>query len=255
MPPKKKRIHKVPKAELVFLERPREGPVRCSETALPSAKNPRPVPTKPVDQNTSADWVCPQFETTKSVVLKGRQKQHCGPHKTQSRNSSHSLLHAGGACKKTVACKFLPLTFETPEGFAVPLANYPNCSRKSKHCSNSQANKGRATKASIQVHSQETSGEILLLPASQPVELEVLSPAGIAIPEVPSIRNQQCISTLPKQSSHVWHPENELTFGIDPRGRGESAAVLVTDTPEREYGVKVTWRQRPHLRRYLQERG
>lgn len=56
MPPKKKCTHKARKAELVFLERPREGPVHCYETPLPSAKKPRRVLTKPVDQNTSA-WV------------------------------------------------------------------------------------------------------------------------------------------------------------------------------------------------------
>ncbi|NXN17964.1 RHNO1 protein, partial [Indicator maculatus] len=255
MPPKKKCTHKVPKAELVFLERPREGPVHCYETSLPSAKNPRRIPTKPIYQNTSADWVCPQFETTRSVVLKGHQKQQCGPHKTQNKDSSHSLLLAGGACQKTIACKFLPLTFENPEGFAVPLSNYLNCSRKNKQCSHNQPNKGTAAKANIQVHSQEISRQILLLPAPQSVEPELFSLLGTEIPEVPSIRNQRCSSTLPKRSSHDWHPENELMFGIDPCGRGESGSVLVTDTPEHEYGVKVTWRQRPHLMKYLQERG
>ncbi|NXP79031.1 RHNO1 protein, partial [Ramphastos sulfuratus] len=247
MPPKKC-IHKVSKAELVFLERPREGPVHCYETPLLSAKNPRLIPTKPADQNTSADWVRPQFETTKSVVLKGHQKQHCGPHKTQKKDSGHSFLHAGGACQKAVACKFLPLTFENAEGFAVHQSNHLNCSRK-----NNQSNKRTAAKANIQVHSQDACREILSLP--QPVEPEVFSPPGTEIPEVPSIGNHRCSSTLPKSSSHIWHPEKELAVGIDPCGKGESAAVLVVDTPEREYGVKVTWRQRPHLMKYLQERG
>ncbi|NXX42065.1 RHNO1 protein, partial [Tricholaema leucomelas] len=249
MPPKK-RIHKIPKTELVFLERPREGPVHCYETARLSAKNPRRIPTKPVDQNTSADWVCPQFETTKSVVLKVQQKQHCGPHKTQNKDSSHSLLHAGGTCQKAVACKFLPLTFENAEGFAAHLSNHLNCPRK-----NSQPNKRTAAKDNIQVHNQDTCREILLLSAPQPVEQEACSPPDTEMPEVASVRNHRCSNTLRKRSSHIWYPEKELAFGIDPCGKGESAAVLVTDTPEREYGVKVTWRQRPHLMKYLLERG
>lgn len=57
MPPKKKPTHEARKGELVFLERPREGPVHCYETLLPSAENPRRVPTKPVDHTTSAAWV------------------------------------------------------------------------------------------------------------------------------------------------------------------------------------------------------
>ncbi|NXG41549.1 RHNO1 protein, partial [Psilopogon haemacephalus] len=249
MPPKKC-VYKVPKAELVFLERPREGPIHCYETALLSTKNPRRISTKPLDQNTSANWVCPQFETTKSVVLKGHWKQHCGAHKTQNKDFSHSFLCAGGACKKAVACKFLPLTFENPEGFAVHLSSHMNCTRR-----NSQPNKRTAAKANIQVHSEDTCREVLLLPAPQPVESEVFSPPGTDTPEVPSVRNNRCSSTLLKRSGNVWCPEKELAFGIDPCGKGESAALLVTDTPEHEYGVKVTWRQRPHLMKYLQERG
>jgi len=63
MPPKKKCTRKTRKAELVFLERPWEGPIHCAETPLYVAENPICVSTKPVDQNTSAAWVgiCYQF--------------------------------------------------------------------------------------------------------------------------------------------------------------------------------------------------
>ncbi|NXV97098.1 RHNO1 protein, partial [Calonectris borealis] len=252
MPPKKKCTHKAGKAELVFLERPREGPVHCYEIPLPSAENPRRVPTKPVDQNTSAAWVCPQFETTKPVVLKACQK-HRGPHKPQNQDANHSSLHAGGARRRATACKFPPLTFENPEGYAVHPSDRPHCSRKNTQHSHSQ--KGTAAKANIQVNSPENCGEIPLLPAPQPVEPEVFNPPDVETPQVPSVTNWRCSSTLPQTSSHAWHPEKELAFSIDPCGRGESAAVLVTDTPEHEYGVKVTWRRRPHLMKYLRERG
>ncbi|KFQ81204.1 RAD9, HUS1, RAD1-interacting nuclear orphan protein 1, partial [Phoenicopterus ruber ruber] len=256
MPPKKKCTHKARKAELVFLERPREGPVHCYETPLPSAENPRRVPTKPVDQNTSAAWVCPQFETTKSVVLKACQKKkHRGPRKPQNQDANHSLLHAGGACRRTIGCKFPPLTFENPEELAIHPSDRPNCSRKNTQSSRSQAKKGTAAKANTQVNSPENCREIPLSPAPQPVEPEVFSPPDVETPQVPSIRNWRCSSTLPQASSCACRPEEELAFCIDPCERGESAAVLVTDTPEHEYGVKVTWRQRPHLMKYLRERG
>ncbi|KAF1495732.1 hypothetical protein FQV08_0006795, partial [Pygoscelis antarcticus] len=255
MPPKKKCTHKAGKAELVFLERPREGPVHSYEAPLPSAENPRRVPTKPVDQATSAAWVCPQFETTKSAVLKACQKKHRGPRKPQNQDANHSLLHAGGACRKAIACKFPPLTFENPEGYAVHPSDRPNRSRKSTQCSLSQPKKGTAAKANIQVNSPANCREIPLSPAPQPVEPEFFSPPDVETPQVPSMRNWRCSSTLPQTSSRAWHPEQELAFDIDPCGRGEPAAVLVTDTPEHEYGVKVTWRQRPHLMKYLRERG
>nr|XP_010308134.1 PREDICTED: RAD9, HUS1, RAD1-interacting nuclear orphan protein 1 [Balearica regulorum gibbericeps] len=254
MPPKKKCTHKARKAELVFLERPREGPVHCYETPLPSAKKPRRVLTKPVDQNTSA-WVCPQFETTKSVVLKPCQKKHYGPHKAQNQDANHSSLHAGGACRRGIACKFPPLAFENPEGYAVHPSDHPNGSRKNTQRSHNQPKKGTAAKANVRVNSLQNCREIPLLPVPQPVEPEVFSLPDAETPQVPPIRNWNCSSTLPQTSSHAWHPEKELAFGIDPSERGESAAVLVTDTPEHEYGVKVTWRQRPHLMKYLLETG
>ncbi|NXT24100.1 RHNO1 protein, partial [Syrrhaptes paradoxus] len=254
MPPKKKFTHKGRKTELVFLERPREGPVHCYETLLHSAENSRRVPAKPVDRNTSAAWMCPQFETTKSVVLKACQKKHGGAYKPQKQDANHSLLHAGGACRRAIASKFPPLDFEDPEGYAVHPLDHPNCLGKNMQWSRSQPKERTATKANIQVSSPETCRATPLLPAPQPVESEVFSPPDVETPQVPSIKNWRYCSMLSQTSSHAWHPEKDLAFGVEPCGRGQSA-VLVTDTPEREYGVKVTWRQRPHLMKYLRERG
>ncbi|NXS90744.1 RHNO1 protein, partial [Jacana jacana] len=255
MPPKKKCTHKATKAELVFLERPREGPVHCYETPLPPAENPRRVPTKPIDQNTSAAWVCPQFETTKSVVLEACQRKCCGPRKPQNQDASHSWLHAGGVCRRAIACKYPPLILENPEGCAVRPSDSTNCSGKTTQHPCSRPKKGTAAKADIQLNSPESCRvQMPLLPAPQSVEPEVFSPQDVDTPQMPSIRNQRCKSS-PPQSSHAWHLDKDLAFSIDPCGKGESAAVLVTDTPEHEYGVKVTWRRRPHLMKYLQKRG
>ncbi|NXG01252.1 RHNO1 protein, partial [Sakesphorus luctuosus] len=250
MPPKKKCTHKARKAELVFLERPRVGPTHCYETRLPVAQKPRCVPTKPLDWNTSAAWVCPQFETTDSGVLNACQKKPHGPHKPQNQDAKHGSLHAGGASRRAIACKFPPLTFENPEERAGHALHHPNHSRKDTQCSHSQPNKRTAANSNIQVKGPENCGD----PAPQPVEQQVFSSAEVEAPQVPSLRNRRCSNTL-AQSSNAWHPEKELAFGTDRCGRGESAAVLVTDTPEHEYGVKVTWRRRPHLMKYLRERG
>ncbi|NXO92614.1 RHNO1 protein, partial [Certhia brachydactyla] len=250
MPPKKKCTHKARKAELIFLERPWTGPVHCYETPLHSAENPRRVPTKPVDHNTSAAWVCPQFDTAKSVVLKACQKKHRGPHKPYNEGANHSSFHAGGACRGAVACRFPSLTFENPEAHAVPPLDDVNHLRKKAQCSHNQSKTGAAVNANIQVKSPENCGE----PAPQPVQQELLSPPDAEAAQVPSPRNGRCSNAL-SQSSHAWHPEKELAFSTDPCGRGEAAAVLVTDTPEHQYGVKVTWRRRPHILKFLREQG
>ncbi|NXQ12587.1 RHNO1 protein, partial [Peucedramus taeniatus] len=250
MPPKKKCTHKIRKAELIFLEKPQAGPIHCYEAPLHLAENPRCVPTKPVDLNTPAAWVCPQFDTTKSVVLKACQKKHRGPHKPYNQDANHSSFHAGEACRGAVACRFSPLTFENPEGHAAPPLDVPNGLRKNAQCSPNQPKKGTAPNANIQVESPDNCGE----PAPQPVEQEVPSPPDAEAAQVPSPRNGRCSNTL-LQSSNAWHPEEELPLDIDPYERGEAAAVLVTDTPEHEYGVKVTWRRRPHIMQYLRQQG
>ncbi|NWW73737.1 RHNO1 protein, partial [Climacteris rufus] len=250
MPPKKKCSRKARKAELVFLERPLAGPIHCYETPLPSAQNPRRVPTKPVDQNTSAAWVCPQFDTTKSVVLKACQKKHHGPHKPYNQDANHSSFHAGGVSRRATAKRFPPLTFENPKGHAVHPLDDPNHLGKNSRCSHNQPKKGTGANANIQVKAPGICRE----PAVQPVEQEVFGPPDAEAAQVPSPRNCRRSNTL-SQSSHAWHPEKDLAFGTDRRGRGESAAVLVTDTPEHEYGIKVTWRRRPHLMKHLREQG
>ncbi|NXL66232.1 RHNO1 protein, partial [Chordeiles acutipennis] len=251
MPLKKKCTHKARKSELVFLEKPREGSVHCYETPLRSAKNPRRVPTKPVDQHTSAAWVCPQFETTKLVVFKACPNKHRDPHKPQNRDTNHSLLHAGGASRR--ASKFPPLTFENPEGYAVHPSDSPSCSRKNTQCCHSPPEKRGAAKANTQVNSPGNCGERPLPPARQAAQPQGFSPPHAETAQAPSIGNRPCGGALPR--TQAWHPEEEGASGAGPCGGGEAAAVLVPDTPEQEYGVRVTWRRRPRLMRYLRERG
>lgn len=49
---------------------------------------------------------------------------------------------------------------------------------------------------------------------------------------------------LPSCSLHIRAPSSP-----------EPGPVLVKDTPEEKYGLKVTWRRRQHLLTYLRERG
>lgn len=193
--------------------------------------------------------MCPQFDTTQSVVLKACQKKRRGPHKPYKQDANHSSFHAGGACRGAAACRFPPLTFEIPEGRAVPPLNNPSSLRKAGCESIVHSKKGTAANTTLQVNSPENCGE----PAPQPVEQEVLSPPPEAA-QIPFPNNGRCSNTL-SETSHAWHPEKELALGIDPNDRGEAAAVLVTDTPEHEYGLKVTWRRRPHIMKYLREQG
>ncbi|NXL86664.1 RHNO1 protein, partial [Alectura lathami] len=248
MPPKKKCARKAGKAELVFLERPWEGPIHCCETPLSLSENPRRVPTKPVDQNTSAAWVCPQFETTQPLELRGRQKKHRVSHKPQNQDGNHDLLHAGGASRRALACRFPPLAFETSEGRAVSSPDALSHAGKNAQLCHGQSRERTAAKGDIRVDSPENRSKTPSWP-------EVAGPPDTRTPQQPSAGSQSCSRVLPQTSSHAWHAEHKLLSGVDPCRSGQSAAILVTDTPEHEYGVKVTWRQRPHLLKYLRDRG
>ncbi|XP_021252328.1 RAD9, HUS1, RAD1-interacting nuclear orphan protein 1 [Numida meleagris] len=193
--------------------------------------------------------VCPQFETTKSLVLSVCQKKKRGSHKPQNQDAKYGLLHAEGACQRALACKFPPLIFENSEVCAVQSADALSHSRKNTEHSHSQHKKGTAAKANIQVNGSENCSETPSLLVSQPVEPEVFSALDTGTPQLPCVRNWKCSSTQPQTSSHA-----ELVSGVNPSGRGQLAATLVMDTPEREYGM-VTWRHRPHLLKYLRDRG
>lgn len=250
MPPKKNRTRKTRKAELVFIESQWEAPVRCCETPLCVAENPVCVSTKPVDHNTFAAWVCPQFETTKSLVLRVCQKKQRGSHKPQNQDASSGLLHAERACRRSVACKFPPLSFENSEERAVRSTDVLSHAGKNTQHSHGQCKKGIGSKANIQVNGSENNSETPSLPVSQPTEPEVFSPLDMGMPQLPSLKNWTGSSVLPQSSSRA-----ELVSSVNHCGSEQLAATLVTDTPERDYGIKVTWRHRPHLLKYLRDRG
>ncbi|NXA38274.1 RHNO1 protein, partial [Eudromia elegans] len=250
MPRKKKCTHKARKAELVFLERPREGPIRSCESPVPLAENPRHVPTKPVDQNTSTAWVCPQFETSEPVSLKGCQRSH----RAQNWDANHSA-HQGGAGRKVIPCKFPPLTFETAEGRARHCSDRPARSRKNACLPRRQPPKRAEAKANVQADSPKNVGELPWSPGAQPVEPEVFTCPDTQTQNLPAGRHGSCSSPSPQTRGRAWLLHGTLASAADPTGREDLATVLVADTPEHAYGVRVTWRQRPHVLQYLRERG
>ncbi|XP_007903304.1 RAD9, HUS1, RAD1-interacting nuclear orphan protein 1 [Callorhinchus milii] len=52
-----------------------------------------------------------------------------------------------------------------------------------------------------------------------------------------------------------WNRKFDLRGGFAGCTDPQSVQVLVPDTPEKQYGLKVTWRQRPHIMQFLQEQG
>uniref|UniRef100_A0A7M4F5M6 RAD9-HUS1-RAD1 interacting nuclear orphan 1 n=1 Tax=Crocodylus porosus TaxID=8502 RepID=A0A7M4F5M6_CROPO len=247
MPPKKKRTHKSKKPELLFLERPREGSVHHYGSSLPLAENPRCVPTRPVDQNASTEWVSPQFETTLLIGFKGKEgkKQKHVTKNFQIQEKSYGFLQGGGAGQKLAVCRFPSLTFENPR---TSTCICPGHSKTNAKGCRAQPKTGSATKASNPKSFQERTSQ------SPIQELEIFSPPDIQTPELSSVRSIGQSGTVSPVNTFPLYAHSDVNVCAD-RLESLDSTSLVKDTPEHQYGVKVTWRQRPHLMKYLREKG
>lgn len=250
MPPKKKCIHQAHKTQLRFLETPIEGPTHHYGSPLPLAENPRRVSTKPLDQNASVSWVSPQFESTVSTGFKRCQK---------NRDDSRGFLHVGGVCRKHTVCKFPPLTFEAPHAHLN--AGATECSHSSGNTENYgktyhiQKQKGTAAKLTTLIDKPMSYRKRASQFPYQHAEPDVFSPPDVQTPDLSSVRSYGCSGALPERNNLSPNPHSGLDLSTDTTENLEPTAVLVKDTPEHEYGVKVTWRKRSRLMRYLREKG
>ncbi|XP_039092232.1 RAD9, HUS1, RAD1-interacting nuclear orphan protein 1 isoform X1 [Hyaena hyaena] len=229
MPPRKKRCQGSQKAQLLFLQQPLEGPKHHYGSERLPVTHTRQVPSKPIDRNTITSWVSPQFDTTGESWFPVNQKRH---HRNQARHSS----------RKSTASRFPHLTFESPSSSSSATLGIP----LTRECAN-QSEKCISGRPLVPVLSPQSCGE---LSAHTLQNLPyVLMPPDIQTPESSFVKegpipSDQRENSLPSCSFHTSTPKSP-----DP------GPVLVKDTPEEKYGIKVTWRRRHHLFTYLRERG
>ncbi|XP_053518374.1 RAD9, HUS1, RAD1-interacting nuclear orphan protein 1 isoform X2 [Artibeus jamaicensis] len=218
MPPRKKCRQTSRKAQLQFHQQPLEG-----------SKHQYGSPQLPI---THTRQVLPQFDTiVDSWFPPNRRWKH--HHQDQSRHAS----------RKSTTSKFAHLTFESPQP------------------SSSSTTLGSPLVQDCPNHSEKDTSRRALAPILSPQSCEELSAHAlqnlpymfivpdIQTPESSSVKQvpvppDQRENSLPGCSPHTSTPESP-----------EPGAVLVKDTPEEKYGVKVTWRRRKHLFTYLRERG
>ncbi|XP_055137080.1 RAD9, HUS1, RAD1-interacting nuclear orphan protein 1 isoform X2 [Symphalangus syndactylus] len=215
MPPRKKRRQPSQKAPLLFRQQPLEGPKHSC------ASTQLPI--------THTRQVSPDFDTTAGSLFPAYQKHY---HQNRGRHSS----------RKSTTSKFPHLTFESPqfsssETLAIPLI---------RECP-SQSEKDVSRRPLVPVLSPQSCGNI----SAQALQSlpYVFIPPDIQTPESSSAKEElipqdQKENSLLSCSLHTGTPNSP-----------EPGPVLVKDTPEDKYGIKVTWRRRQHLLAYLRERG
>lgn len=226
MPPKKRR-RQSQKAQLLFHQQPLEGPKHRYETLQQPITHTVQVPSKPIDQDTATSWVLPQFDTTVESRFPAHRKQH---HRNQARHLT-----------RRSTCKFPRLTFESPQSSSSETLLI--CPNREEPC---HSEKDTPRRPLVPLLSPQSCGE-LSVHTLQSLP-HVLTPPDIQTPE----------SSVRKDPISPDRKENSLSSCIlGPRtpNSPEPGPVLVKDTPEEKYGIKVTWRRRRHLFAYLKERG
>ncbi|XP_057558880.1 RAD9, HUS1, RAD1-interacting nuclear orphan protein 1 isoform X2 [Hippopotamus amphibius kiboko] len=215
MPPRKKRRQTSQKPQLLFYQQPLEGPKHHCGSPQPPITHTRQV--------------SPQFDTTAESWLPANWKHH---HRDLARRSS----------RKSTSSRFPHLTFESPRSSAssatpeIPLI---------RDCP-SQPEKDISGRALVPMLSPQSCGEQSAHALQNfpylfiPPDIQTPESSGQGGPIPSELRE----NSLPSCSLHTSTPKSP-----------EPGPVLVKDTPEEKYGIKVTWQRRRHLLTYLRERG
>ncbi|KAM8972814.1 RAD9, HUS1, RAD1-interacting nuclear orphan protein 1 [Pelodytes ibericus] len=239
MPRRKRTTCNPRKGQLVFLESPQPGLLH-EYGAPPQKADPIRVPTRPLDHNASTSWVSPQFEQMGPIHFQGRRRpQHVSVNSTvHSRTHETSCVGGRSLPRKPSVCKFPSLSFDSQTIAAK--------SKKQSVCARRKPALPVCTKGRIN-------------PPLSPVPQDISSSSAPSPPDIrtPNRSPQYTPSTkLPAESrTPLSREQSEQPDGLDTPSVRRQGQVLAEDTPEQDYGVRVTWRRRQQLMRYLKERG
>ncbi|XP_042367007.1 RAD9, HUS1, RAD1-interacting nuclear orphan protein 1 [Plectropomus leopardus] len=286
----RKRARKTDKSPLRFLERPLCGARLQNVPEVRAALNPREYFTETQNQNQNQNssalnsWVSPQFDSTVAAAplpRRGRRKCH----------STTSIIHScSQLSRKTSVCRFPSLSFQTRSR---DHSHQPKSTRTKKSAASTVvSDAGNQPQGSGQIRRTVSSAQDSDTPKRQPTSIrkrnvERLSDCAASSsrcldqPETPSIQaaekyriSADGVSTpVSTEFCSVSPPPDVDTPTVIQEGSPSLSSlhwllaqpctppcnqppdILVADTPERDYGVKVTWRRRRGLMMLLKERG
>ncbi|XP_027009945.1 RAD9, HUS1, RAD1-interacting nuclear orphan protein 1 [Tachysurus fulvidraco] len=273
---RKSRLQNPHKCQLLFVDQPRNGSRHDYGPRLRSAINPRSFVSERSRQSVPVrSWVSPQFtsleDTADRRVRQRKKKNHQLPTSTLNRTSLSTQL-------RSTACKYPTLLFTTSNSVPLrsqralgqnstvshvgdsPETRRPRCQRDGNIAPVSRDDAPRPTFLNTVACNASTSGAEVtpkhthftagkrtssFTPHASTAETNsVLTPPHIQTPEMPRCGDTASSSFL----SLLFSPNQPKT---PPR----TNTILVKDTPESDYGLKVTWRRRKKIKRLLTQRG
>ncbi|XP_020505132.2 RAD9, HUS1, RAD1-interacting nuclear orphan protein 1 [Labrus bergylta] len=287
-----RKASKTEKPPLLFLERSLCGARLQNVPEVRAALNPREFFTETATHDTSAalsSWVSPQFDSALAAlppVRRGRRKCQAASILDsstqlskknsvckfpalafQTRTRDQSRRTKGTLSKKATECAAVPDVGNQPRGSSPvkKTVSSRQCLETPKRQSTT-IRRRNVERASDAAGSSNTCLDRPEIPSVQPTEGYTVPAVGASIlalnefstTEVSSISLPSNVDT-PKviqegiscssTSLHVLLPQPCTPPCSQPPD------TLVGDTPERDYGVKVTWRRRRGLMLLLKERG
>ncbi|XP_016120944.1 RAD9, HUS1, RAD1-interacting nuclear orphan protein 1-like [Sinocyclocheilus grahami] len=267
----KKRLLNPHKSQLLFVGAPINGPKHEYGPQLQSAIHPKSFISEKQLQSGApcTSWVSPQFNSLENTTV----SQRC---RGRRNNQMPTRISDKAPDFGANGCKYIPLSFEattagsqhqrenfsssrtkndrlvSSDGHSKQLRETPrrtrfprkgverrmatrviSTSRRSEVSKNLQFHKNGNRTPKDSVHTPNTS---LLVP----------EPPNVETPEMP-----HCSSTSPSNLQHLLFPPNQAKTPL----RTENTNVPVKDTPEKDYGLRVTWRRRKGLMKLLIDRG
>ncbi|XP_018431981.1 PREDICTED: RAD9, HUS1, RAD1-interacting nuclear orphan protein 1 [Nanorana parkeri] len=236
MPAKKRTACNPRKGRLTFLESPEQGPIHEYGAAPSKADNPICVPTKLLDDNAATSWVSPQFDQAAELHFPARRRlRHTSSNNTlQSRPGDTSRNTLRVATRKQSVCKFPSLSF-THQNTTSVIQTQSFCARRQ-----------RQPKQKVILQTP-----VLKSPPERTCD-KTVSPPDIKTPDASPTKNTSLAPATADLPTPVSRKEIAQGAANTPQGNGQ---VLAEDTPEHEYGVRVTWRRRKGLMKYLKSRG
>ncbi|KAM8883005.1 RAD9, HUS1, RAD1-interacting nuclear orphan protein 1 [Synchiropus picturatus] len=260
-----RKTNKTEKPPLRFRERPRGGANLQNFPEVRAALNPKDYFAETQASSTCTSWVSPQFDTSLPVAPRGRRRRRC--------LSVVSVLDGSTQLtrKKTV-CKYSSLSFKSRE------SNHSHQAKQKKNDTHVAASNNPLESGLVpSVQQDKSKGPLEKTGTSKPSSVAASSsmplnesPAlkttqGVQVPSVSlcdqtNTNDARTVDPPPDLQTSIPEPVSVCTphwLLIQPSTPpcSQPCDILVANTPERHYGLKVTWRRREDFMIFLKKRG
>ncbi|XP_016299505.1 RAD9, HUS1, RAD1-interacting nuclear orphan protein 1-like [Sinocyclocheilus anshuiensis] len=258
----KKRLLNPHKSQLLFVGAPINGPKHEYGPQLQSAIHPKSFISEKQQQSGApcTSWVSPQFNSLENTTVSRRKAPDLGFPQTRRANG----------------CKYIPLSFEaTTAGSQHQRENFSSSRTKNDRLVSSDGHSKQLRETPRRTHfprkgvERRMATRVISISRRSEVSKKlqfhkngnrtpkdsVHTPnTSLLVPEPPNVETPEmphCSSMPPSNLQHLLFPPNQAK--TPPRT--ENTNVPVKDTPEKDYGLRVTWRRRKGLMKLLTDRG